>query len=137
MPRTSRSGITVLLCAGLWSIGCRPAPTDPGPVAAQELAKQIGSGSAPTILDVRSPAEYAAGHIPGAINIPHNELASRLGEIPGAKASEIVVHCQAGGRAAVAEKILVDQGYTDVRDLQGHFGGWVQQGLPVEPAKTP
>jgi len=127
----------ILLCAVLWSAGCQHPPTGEGPIAAQDLAKRIGSGSAPVVLDVRSPEEYAAGHIPGAINIPHSELATRLAEIPGAKSTEIVVHCQAGGRAATAEKILVQEGYTDVRDLQGHFGGWSQQGLPVEPGRTP
>jgi len=133
---TSRPSI-ILFCAILCSVGCQRATTTEGPIAAPELAKRVGSGSAPVILDVRTPAEYAAGHIPGSINIPHTELATRLAEIPGTKSTEIVVHCQAGRRAATAEEILAQQGYTGVRDLQGHFGGWVQQGLPVEPAKTP
>jgi rhodanese-related sulfurtransferase len=126
-----------LLCVVLGVAGCHEAPTPRGPIAAQELMKRIAGGTAPAILDVRTPAEYAAGHIPGAVNIPHTELATRLAELPANKSTEIVVHCQGGGRAATAEKVLAEQGYTDVRDLEGHFGGWVQQGLPVEPAKAP
>jgi rhodanese-related sulfurtransferase len=136
MTRATGVSIVPLLCVVLCGAGGQQAPTTAGPIAAQELAKRIASGSAPAIVDVRTPAEYAAGHIPGAINIPQDVLAMHLAEIPGTKSTEIVVHCQGGGRAAAAEKILVQEGYTDVRDLQGHFGGWVQQALPVEPAKT-
>lgn len=107
------------------------------PIAADDVARRLGSATAPVILDVRSRGEYAAGHIPGAINIPHDELASRLSEIPAAKSDEIVVHCQGGVRAATAEGILVEQGYTNVRDLQGQMSGWAQRGLPVEKPKTP
>lgn len=137
MLRATRFPSVVLLWVVLWNAGCQQSTTSSGPIAAEDLAKRIGSGSAPVVLDVRTPEEYAAGHIPGAINIPHDELAKRLAEIPGAKSTEIVVHCQAGGRAAKAENILIEEGYTDVRDLQGHFGGWVQEGLPVEPGRTP
>lgn len=126
----------VLLLVSL-STACQHSSTNPGQIAAEDLAKRINSGTAPVVLDVRSPAEYASGHIPGAINIPHTELAARLSEIPTAKSGEIVVHCQGGGRAATAESILVSAGYTGVRDLQGHMSGWVQRGLPVEAAKTP
>jgi phage shock protein E len=137
MTRAAKIFVLPLLCAVLCGSGCQPSSTPTGPIAAQELAKRIAGGTAPAIVDVRTPAEYAAGHIPGAINIPHTELATRLAELPGKKSTEIVVHCQGGGRAAAAEKVLAEQGYTDVRDLQGHFGGWIQQGLPVEPAKAP
>lgn len=137
MMRATRLPSFVFLWVVLWSAGCQQPTTSSGPIAAEDLAKRIGTGSAPVVLDVRTPEEYAAGHIPGAINIPHDQLATRLTELPGAKSTEIVVHCQAGRRAATAENILVQGGYTDVRDLQGHFGGWVQQGLPVEAGRTP
>lgn len=137
MPRATGLSRLVLLCAFFGSAACQDPSTTAAPVAAQELAKRIGDGGAPVVLDVRTPEEYAAGHIPGAINIPHDELATRLTEIPGAKSAEIVVHCQSGRRAGTAESILVQEGYTGVRDLQGHFAGWVQEGLPVEAGKTP
>jgi rhodanese-related sulfurtransferase len=137
MTRATGVSIVPLLCVVLCGAGCQQPPPTARPIAAQELAKRVAGGSAPAIIDVRTPAEYAAGHIPGAINIPQDVLATHLADIPGTKSTEVVVHCQGGKRAAAAEQILVQQGYTNVRDLQGHFGGWVQQGLPVEPPKTP
>lgn len=126
----------ILLCAAVWT-ACQQSSPQAGPIAAEDLAKRIGSGNAPVVLDVRSPEEYAAGHIPGAINIPHDQLATRLGEIPATKSGEIVVHCQMGKRAAAAESTLAQAGYTNVHDLEGQMFGWVQSGLPVEGAKTP
>jgi rhodanese-related sulfurtransferase len=121
----------------VWTTGCPHPATSTTPIAAADLAQRIRNGAAPVILDVRTPAEYSAGHIPGAINIPHNELSARLAEIPPAKSAEIVVHCQAGGRAATAESTLTQAGYTNLRDLQGHMGGWVKAGFPVDTTKGP
>ncbi|MBI3784224.1 MAG: rhodanese-like domain-containing protein [Deltaproteobacteria bacterium] len=127
----------ILLCTAVLTTSCQHAEVSTASIAAADLAQRIRSGAAPVILDVRTPAEYSAGHIPGAINIPHSELATRLAEIPASKSAEIVVHCQAGGRAAKAESTLTQAGYTNVRDLQGHMGGWVQAGFPVDAAKGP
>jgi len=102
------------------------------PIAADQLAERIAAGSPPVVLDVRSQEEFARGHIPGAINIPHAELAGRLTEIPGDSSREIVVHCQSGRRAGMAEDVLREHGYTNVRDLTGHWQGWQAAGLPSE-----
>ena len=51
------------------------------------------------VLDVRTPAEYADGHIPGAINIPREELATRVSELASARDSDIIVYCKTGPRA--------------------------------------
>jgi rhodanese-related sulfurtransferase len=108
--------------------GCRaPASIEPG-----ELAELIAAGNAPLILDVRTPEEFAAGHLPGAHNIPHDQLAGRLGELGIAPDGEIVVHCQSGRRAAAAEQVLREAGYANVRDLSGHWQGWREAGLPTE-----
>ena len=96
------------------------------------LAERIKSGTAPVILDVRTPDEYRAGHIPGAINVPIDQLSARLAEIPIAKSDEVVVLCERGGRAAKGEAILSEAGYQQVRDLGGHMKGWRESGLPVE-----
>jgi phage shock protein E len=104
----------------------------PAQIDASELAERISAGSAPLILDVRTPAEFAAGHLPGARNLPHDALAGRLGELGIAPSTEIVVHCHSGSRAAAAERVLRDAGYTSVRDLEGHWQGWREAGLPTE-----
>ena len=102
------------------------------PISAAQLADRIRAGSPPLVLDVRPREEYARGHVPGALNIPHDELAARLAELPGAESDEIVVHCQSGRRAGLAEATLRGSGYSNVRDLDGHWKGWQAEGLPTE-----
>jgi rhodanese-related sulfurtransferase len=58
----------------------------------------------PALVDVRTPTEFAAGHIPGAVNIPVDELRTRLGEVPTGR--EIAVYCQVGMRGYLATRIL-------------------------------
>ena len=90
------------------------------PISADELVDRIHAGSAPLVLDVRTRDEYARGHVSGAINIPHDELASRIAELSITKSEEIVVHCKSGRRAQLAEATLRENGYSNVRDLVGH-----------------
>ena len=97
-----------------------------------ELAERIAAGTAPVILDVRSPEEFAEGHLPGARNVPYDALADRLGELGIASDTEVVAYCQSGRRAAIAAGVLHDGGYINVRDLSGHWQGWREAGLPVE-----
>ena len=65
-----------------------------------------------TLVDVRSPAEYAAGHAPDTLNIPLPELGSRLGEIP--KTAPVVVCCASGARSGMAGMVLRKNGYAQV-----------------------
>ena len=102
------------------------------PISHEELAERVEQGTAPLILDVRSAQEYRAGHIPGALNIPHDELPERLSELEISESGEIVVHCQSGRRATASEKLLAAAGFTQVRDLEGHMQGWRAAGLPTE-----
>ena len=138
MSGRSRSGRSRLaLCAALLLalLGCgRAGAGDPAanPIGADELERRISDGSAPLILDVRTLQEYEAGHIPGAVLIPHDELAGRLAELGVGQGDEIVVHCQTGRRKALAEATLAAAGYTMVRPLEGDMQGWQQGGHPVE-----
>jgi len=81
------------------------------------------------VLDVREPDEYAAGHVPGAVNIPMNEVAGRVGELPAGKRVHVI--CQAGGRSRAVVEMLAAQG-VDVVNVTDGTGGWVQRGWPVE-----
>jgi len=99
------------------------------------LAARIEAGSAPVILDVRTPEEFAAGHVKGAVNVPHDQLAERLAGLGLDPNAEVVVHCEKGGRAKAAEAVLHDAGFTRVVDLEGHMQGWRETGLPAEPKK--
>jgi rhodanese-related sulfurtransferase len=58
---------------------------------------------------VRTPSEYAAGHIPGAVNVPVDELRSRLAELP--RDRDLTVYCQVGQRGYLATRILTQSGF--------------------------
>ncbi len=82
-----------------------------------------------TIIDVREDDEFAAGHAPGAKNIPLSTFAEHFEEI--SKDSTVYVICQAGGRSARACDYLEGQGY-DAVNVEGGTGDWIASGLPVE-----
>jgi rhodanese-related sulfurtransferase/DNA-binding MarR family transcriptional regulator len=104
------------------------------PVAQEELARRLRDGQV-LVLDVRPEAEYAAGHIPGALNVPHGQLAARLAEIPGG--TDIVAYCR--GRYCVfapdAVRLLRARGFS-ARPLEGGLPGWRLAGLPVAVATS-
>ncbi len=110
----------------------REQAAGPSAITPAELAARISSGSAPVILDVRTPEEFVSGHIPGAHNVPVTELAGQLASLNLSPSQEIIVHCERGPRAAAAEAVLRDSGYTNVRDLTGHMQSWRAGKLPVE-----
>ena len=85
----------------------------------------------PLILDVRDEAEFAAGHIQGAKNIPVAELESRIKESEKFKAKPILVHCQKGMRAKTACGILRGAQFTQVHNLQGGLASWIEAKMPV------
>lgn len=74
-----------------------------------------------TLLDVREPMEYAAGHIDGSLHIPLGQLRQRLGEIP--RDRPLIVHCQSGQRSYFAVRILRQHGF-DARNLSGSYKTW-------------
>jgi hydroxyacylglutathione hydrolase len=86
-------------------------------------------GPALMILDVRGRSEWDAGHVPGATHIPLAELPARLGELP--RDRTIAVHCQGGGRSAIAAGLLKASGFASVANITGGFGAWSAAGLPL------
>ncbi len=83
------------------------------------------------VLDVRRPAEFAAGHIEGALNIPVHELAKRIEELPGDVDTVIVVYCQGGTRSMFATSALLVLGYRTVYNMVGGFAAWLNAGYPM------
>lgn len=81
------------------------------------------------LLDVRTPQEYAEGHVPGAVNVPHDQLASRLAEVP--KDKDVVLYCKSGRRAGIAADVLAANGYTRLSHLEGDMNAWVEKGRPI------
>jgi len=97
----------------------------------QALNQRVTAGQAPAILDVRSKEEFAAGHIPGAINLPITELTGRVDELAAYKDKEVVVHCEAGPRAGMATRFLRRNGFSNLVELEGHMRAWRNAGLPT------
>ena len=83
------------------------------------------------VLDVRTAAEYADGHIPGAINIPRDELSQRVGELANARDSDIVVYCKTGPRATEAIGVLEKQGFKRLYHLAGDYTRWSGEKRPI------
>ena len=81
------------------------------------------------VLDVREPVEYAAGHVPGAINLPQADLADRLDELP--RDRPLLLICQAGYRAVRAAQFLTQVGYTRVASVAGGTVAWTAAGKPL------
>jgi len=103
-------------------------------VTVAELQDRIAHGSAPLILDVREPEEYAAelGHIRGSMLIPLRALPSRAAELNAHKSDEIVVVCRAGVRSSTAASILSALGFERAGNLKGGMLEWNDAHLPVE-----
>lgn len=83
-----------------------------------------------TLVDVRSQAEFAGGHVPGAVNIPLDQLAERKREVPADK--PVVVICASGNRSKGGAKILADAGLKTVYNLKGGTLGWRLKSLPLK-----
>jgi rhodanese-related sulfurtransferase len=85
-------------------------------ISGNEARQLVADGA--MLLDVRSPEEFAGGHIDGAVSIPIQELSGRTDEL-GNKTDPIVVYCQSGTRSAMAKRMLERNGFANVHDLGG------------------
>lgn len=121
------TAIVVLLLVG---IGCNARVP-----AVRDISPEQLLSNPPTealILDVRTPKEFRSGHVPGAVNIPHDELGMRLAEIEPDRGRPIVVYCERGGRAGKAASLLLDAGFEDIRHLEGDMSEWRAKNRPTE-----
>ena len=94
------------------------------------LLEKLNTDKAPLVVDVRKPVEYGVAHIPGAINIPVNEIKSRLDEFKNDNG--ILIYCINGSRTRQAEAVLLNADIPNLHHLDGTFSGWIQGGYPVE-----
>ena len=145
-PLQSGHALAALLVAGALSvafttIATAGEPVAPAPASAAAAAVAPMSQEALLehqsrhpdhllVLDVRTPQEYAEGHVPGAVNVPYDQLASRLAEIP--KDKDVVLYCKSGRRAGIAADVLAANGYTRLSHLEGDMPAWVAKGHAVE-----
>jgi len=101
-------------------------------ISQQELLQRIEAKSDMLILDVRTPGEFSDGHIPGAFHIDHREIESRVKEIEPFRHKPIIVYCYSGMRAGMVESYLIEQGFTQVKHLDGDWSAWDSKNLPSE-----
>ncbi|MBB2975975.1 rhodanese-related sulfurtransferase [Microbacterium endophyticum] len=93
-------------------------------ISVQQLRDRAGV----PLIDVREADEFAAGHVPGAINVPMSSLGTRLDELPDGSFDVI---CQVGGRSGRVVEALEARGY-DVTNIDGGTSDWVAAGFPLE-----
>lgn len=117
-------GILIMTCMA----GCAPKKAQSGTEAirkdsyhkinAQE-AKKMMDESDVTIIDVRTPEEYEQAHIPGAVNLPNEEIGEAEPDILGDKDAVLLIYCRSGRRSKEASDKLIAQGYTQIYDFGG------------------
>ena len=98
-------------------------------VNASMLSEELASQNPPLILDVRTPAEWSAHHIPGSLNLPLTQLQERIAEVPFDR--RIAVHCTGGYRSSIAASVLNQHGIAGVIELAGGIAAWEAANLPV------
>ena len=98
------------------------------------MAVQLINREKAVVIDVCGAAEYAAGHVVGAKNVPLNELETRLPAVVKNKALPLVIVCASGGRAQQGAAMAQKLGYANAQVLSGGLKAWVAAGMPVEKA---
>jgi rhodanese-related sulfurtransferase len=101
-------------------------------VEPQVLAARLDSADPQLlVLDVRSAAEFDAGHIPGAVNIPYDVIGDHINELGPAGERDIVVYCRSGRRSAIALETLKTAGLSRLFHLDGDYLRWSEESRPV------
>ncbi len=96
----------------------------------RDLVAELADGNAPFLLDVRSAAEYATGHLEGAVNVPVTSLAGRIGSLGIPVGRPVVAICLSAHRSPPAVRLLRGAGL-EARQLAGGMIAWRLAGLPV------
>ena len=105
-----------------------------------QAREELDQGQVALLLDVREPAEWEKGHMPGAVLAPRGMLEWYADpttpyakpELTTRRDTHIVVACASGGRSLLAAQTLQSMGYTDVVSMAGGFNEWSKQGFPIE-----
>jgi phage shock protein E len=128
--------LALALCTSLSALAAcaQERSASDAPVQPAELAAVLAGGEAPLLLDVRTPEEFAQGHVPGATLVPVQELEARLGELAAYKQRGVVTYCEVGGRAGKAAELLRSNGFAHVRLLDGSMKRWREEGREVAVA---
>ena len=122
-----------LVALALLSGGALLAPTlqrGGSRVSLLQATQMLNQGKS-VVLDIRSPEDFAAGHIRDARHIPLKELKSRISELDKFKSKSVIVVCSSGAQSSRAAGVLKGAGFGDVYSLDGGLAAWRAQGLPT------
>lgn len=112
----------VILAGAACSAGSNPSAAGYSTITAQELQSQMNGGDKLTIIDLREPELYRAGHIPGAKNIPFEQFNDRVNELsPEAK---IALVCHSGPMGDISGTLLAERGFPKVSNVKGGMTAW-------------
>lgn len=119
---------SVIAC--LWSV--QAFGGDTARIDQATLLERLAAGdSSLVVLDVRTPQEFAAGHVPGAINVPYTYLPASIASIEGAADKDIVLYCETGVRAERAASRFKEHGFTRLLHLEGDMKLWREKEQPL------
>lgn len=108
---------TLFAFATMFTVACHGAPAEPVETITPEIMAAIESQA--LIVDVRTPEEFADGHYPGAINIPHDTILEGIEQLGVTGETPVILYCRSGNRSGQAEQALQKKGFTEARNAGG------------------
>ena len=105
-------------------------------VSVNELKEKLATGEDLQVVDVRRPTEYSNGHVPRALNAPLTTRDRIAQQLPFEKDKPTAVICAGGYRSSAAASLLEQLGFTNLLNVSGGTGAWVNAGYPVETPTT-
>lgn len=130
MPRLIRIFQSSLLLLLLFTLPLRAEEVVIEPISRDTLLRYLAGKEDFTLIDARSAEEYAAGHVWGASNVPHDADLARAEGLPEERDAPLVVYCKSGIRALTLKRRLEEEGYSNVRVLAPAQMTWAEE-LPV------
>jgi len=108
---------TLFAFAMVFAMACYSATTENGNTITPEILAAIEHEA--LVVDVRTPEEFADGHYPGAINIPHETILDGLNQLGVTADTAVILYCRSGNRSGQAEQALREKGFTQARNAGG------------------
>lgn len=100
-------------------------------ISPMKVSKLLENDTNVTLLDVRTPQEFASEHIEGATLIPVSDLEQNLDKLQESKDKKILVYCRSGSRSVTASRILLEHGFSPI-NMSGGINQWKSENLPVK-----
>lgn len=142
--RSALPALLLVFALGLAACGTDAATSAAGDVTSADqvvrvvepraAAELLEAEPRPTVIDVRTPAEFADGHLEGAVlvDVQSPDFRDRIAELD--RDASYVIYCRSGNRSVGARETMAELGFTDVSDIDGGILAWVQAGLPLTAA---